>query len=75
MRRKVPESPGYNRFMSLALLVAASVLSIVGLAVALRFLYTAWSDVRVGRDRRAGDDRRRDRLPVPMERRRRQRRQ
>jgi hypothetical protein len=55
--------------------VGALLVSVVGLAVALRFLYTAWSDVRLGRNRRIERDRRHEDLPVPMERRRRQRRQ
>jgi hypothetical protein len=52
-------------------LAAALLVAVIGLAVALRFLYRAWSDVYLRRNRRTGGDRRQDDLPVPMERRRR----
>jgi hypothetical protein len=54
--------------------IFALVLAAIGLAVAGRFLYLAWSDYHFGRDRRERSDRRRRRLPVPMERRKRSRR-
>jgi hypothetical protein len=56
------------------LFIVAAAIAIIGLVVAGRFLYTAWSDIRLGRNRRLGPDRRRGTLPVPMERRRRDRR-
>jgi hypothetical protein len=56
------------------LIVAALAVSVIGLAVALRFLYHAWSDLYLGRNRRSGEDRRNQELLVPMDRRRRQRR-
>lgn len=52
-------------------LAAALLVAVIGLAVALRFLYRAWVDVYLRRNRRTGGDRRREDLPVPMERRRR----
>ncbi|HSN54811.1 MAG TPA: hypothetical protein VLT32_09060 [Candidatus Sulfomarinibacteraceae bacterium] len=52
-------------------LAAALLVAVIGLAVALRFLYRAWVDVYLQRNRRTGGDRRREDLPVPMERRRR----
>jgi hypothetical protein len=52
-------------------LAAALLVAVIGLAVALRFLYRAWADVYLRRNRRTGGDRRREDLPVPMERRRR----
>jgi hypothetical protein len=52
-------------------LAAALLVAVIGLAVALRFLYRAWADVYLRRNRRTSGDRRREDLPVPMERRRR----
>lgn len=49
---------------TLAVLVA-----VVALAVAGRFLAGAWRDVRLGRERRSGGDRRRHERLVPIERR------
>jgi hypothetical protein len=60
--------------VSRVLFLAALAISVFGLAVALRFLYHAWSNVYLGRNRRSGGDRRRRELAVPMERRRRKRR-
>jgi hypothetical protein len=57
--------------LALVGLATALLVAVVGLAVALRFLYRAWSDVYLRRNRRTGGDRRREDLPVPMERRRR----
>jgi hypothetical protein len=57
------------------LFYASIVIAIAGFAVAMRFLYLAWSDLRIGRNRRSSPDRRKKQIPVPMERRRRQRRQ
>lgn len=65
---------GYNAAVHLALFVIAVVIAVAGLAVAVRFLYLAWRDVHLGRDRRSGADRRQRDMPVPMERRRRRRR-
>lgn len=64
----------YNDPVSRLLFIAALAISVIGLAVALRFLYHAWSDAYLGRNRRSTGDRRQRDLPVPMERRRRQRR-
>ena len=55
--------------MSSILFYAALTVSVVGLAVALRFLFMAWSDHRFRRQRRASRDRRQEDLTVPMERR------
>jgi len=52
----------------------AAIVAVIGVAVAGRFLYSAWSDVRLGRNRRKQPDRRHSSLAVPMERRRRNRR-
>ena len=49
-------------------------IAVIAAVVAGRFLYQAWSDHHFGKNRRGGADRRRHDLPVPMERRRRQRR-
>ncbi|HSL17183.1 MAG TPA: hypothetical protein VLB51_04690 [Methylomirabilota bacterium] len=57
--------------LALVGLAAALLVAVIGLAVALRFLYKAWSDVYLRRNRRTGGDRRQEDLPVPMERRRR----
>jgi len=74
MNASVSQPRGYNDGVTGALFVAALVIAIVGALVAARFLYHAWSDLRLGPDRRDGTDRRHDDLAVPMERRQRQRR-
>jgi heme/copper-type cytochrome/quinol oxidase subunit 2 len=58
-----------NLYFTFALIVA-----VIGVAVAGRFLYLAWSDVHIGRNRRKQPDRRQTSFNVPMERRRRDRR-
>jgi hypothetical protein len=75
MHGSVSQSCEYNDGVTGALFIAALVIAIIGALVAARFLVHAWSDLRLGLDRRDGTDRRRGDLPVPMERRRRQRRQ
>lgn len=75
MHGSVSQSREYNDGVAGAFFVAALVIAVIGVLVAARFLVHAWSDLRLGPDRRGGTDRRRGDLPVPMERRRRQRRQ
>jgi hypothetical protein len=53
----------------------ALVVAIIGVAVAGRFLWAAWSDYRFRRVKRQDQDRRQRDLAVPMERRRRNRRE
>jgi hypothetical protein len=43
--------------------------AVVALVASVRVLYLAWSDYRFRRERRLGEDRRRQSLAVPMERR------
>jgi hypothetical protein len=58
-----------------AIFAIALGVALIGLVVAGRFLWTAWSDYRFRRDKRRDQDRRQTDLPVPMERRQRSRRQ
>jgi hypothetical protein len=55
--------------------IIAAVVALTGLVIAGRFLWTAWSDFRFRRQKRMEQDRRQTKLPVPMERRKRDRRQ
>ncbi|RLB37061.1 MAG: hypothetical protein DRH30_13880 [Deltaproteobacteria bacterium] len=48
----------------------ALIVAVIGLAVAGRFLFAAWSDYRFRRERRQDEDRRQRQTVVPMERRR-----
>jgi len=48
--------------------------AVVALVASVRVLYLAWSDYRFRRERRLGEDRRRQSLAVPMDRRRNDRR-
>jgi hypothetical protein len=57
-----------------AAFIIAIVVALAGLVVAGRFLWMAWSDFRFRREKRREQDRRQRDLPVPMERRRRDRR-
>lgn len=57
------------------LFIIAAVVALTGLVVAGRFLWIAWSDFRFRRQERMQHDRRETKLPVPMERRKRDRRQ
>jgi len=56
------------------LFIIAVVMALTGLVIAGRFLWAAWSDFRFRRQKRQEQDRRQHSLAVPMERRRRDRR-
>ena len=58
-----------------AVFIIAVVVALTGLAIAGRFLWMAWSDFRFRRQRRREQDRRQYNLAIPMERRKRARRQ
>ncbi len=58
-----------------AIFIIAAVVALTGLVIAGRFLWSAWSDFRFRRQKRMEEDRRQTNLPVPMERRKRDRRQ
>lgn len=68
-----PELLAYNNHVETVLFWLALVIAVAGLAVAGRFLFLAWSDYRL-KERRTEADRRRRSIPIPMERRRRDRR-
>jgi len=55
--------------------IISVVVALTGLVIAGRFLWAAWSDFRFRRQKRQEQDRRQRNLAVPMERRRRDRRQ
>ena len=71
MRQSVahPARQTYDGIMNAIVFYSALAVSVVGFAVALRFLFMAWSDYRIRRERRQNADRRRRQSPVPMERR------
>lgn len=68
-----PDAHAYNDDVNVVFFWLALVIAVIGLVVAGRFLFNAWSDYRL-KERRAGIDRRRQSTSVPMERRRRDRR-